>query len=157
MITLDLSDVLVPDIIGYTPEIGTKVVRDAQNLGGLSTQQVTENVARPFIKQRPVQAVSSDTTTKVNHDARIDVEVSGVTVSLGEPGFSGVLVTVCGKFPEGTAQVSAGDLAWTLSAGETAIFRGDPDAGWTFFAGTKNARLPVSQPQNIADGDVWIS
>lgn len=157
MITLDLSDVLVPDIIGYTPEIGTKVVRNAQNLGGLSTQQVTENVARPFIKQRPAQVVSTDVTSRVNHDARIDIDVADVKLSIGEPGFSGVLVTVCGKFAKGTARVSAGGLAWTLSAGETAIFRGDPDSGWTFFAGSKNARVPVSRPANLADGDVWIS
>lgn len=157
MITVDLSDLLVPDIIGYTPEIGTKIERNAQNLGGLSTQQVAENVARPFVKQRPLQVVSTDVTSRVNHDARIDIDVADVTLSIGEAGFGGVLVIIRGKFAEGTATVTAGEVSWTLSAGETLILQGDPDSGWAFFAGSKNARVPVSQPANLVDGDVWIS
>ena len=71
MIDLTLDSMLVPALEGYKPVVGKKIEYTALNKGGLSTQQVVENIALPFVKQRSVIIDKSETSSVIEYDASI--------------------------------------------------------------------------------------
>ena len=95
-LNLTLADILVPDIEDYTPPVGTKITRTVVNKGGLTTQQVTENVLAPFVKMRPVEVTETSTTTNIEYDANIKFNPSaqGVTLTLGSATYAGCKLTL---------------------------------------------------------------
>ena len=82
MIDLTLDSMLVPALEGYKPVVGKKIEYTALNKGGLSTQQVVENIAMPFIKQRSILVEESATTSVIEFDASIMVSGNNVTLTL---------------------------------------------------------------------------
>ena len=95
MIDLTLDSILVPDITGYTPPFGTKIARTAVNKGGLSTQQVHNNIIAGFVKMRGVVVDTSDTTSSVEYDAKIIIEASeAITLTLAAASYRGCKVTI---------------------------------------------------------------
>lgn len=82
MIDLTLDSMLVPALEGYKPVVGKKIEYTVLNKGGLSTQQVVENIAMPFIKQRSILVEESATTSVIEFDASIMVSGNNVTLTL---------------------------------------------------------------------------
>lgn len=82
MIDLTLDSMLVPALEGYKPVVGKKIEYTALNKGGLNTQQVVENIALPFVKQRSILVEESATTSVIEFDASIMVSGNNVTLTL---------------------------------------------------------------------------
>lgn len=95
MIDLTLDSILVPDITGYTPPFGTKIARTAVNKGGLSTQQVHNNIIAGFVKMRGVVVDTSDTTSSVEYDAKIIIEATqAITLTLAAASYRGCRLNI---------------------------------------------------------------
>ena len=88
-IDLTLNGIKIPAISGYTPPFGTK-----KATGGLTTQEVNDNVIAPFVKQRPIVVTEDSTTGTIEYDAALSIEENGVTLGLGAPAYAGCRVTV---------------------------------------------------------------
>ncbi len=95
MIDLTLNAFLHPDLVGLKPPFGTIIERTAENKGGLSTAQTDNNMAMPFALMRPVQVAASDTTSKVEYDAKLLLTGgSPLTIHLDDATYEGCRVTV---------------------------------------------------------------
>lgn len=98
MIDLTLNGFLHPDILGLSPQFGTIITRDAENKGGLSTAQTDTNMGLPFSLMRPVPVSSSDTTSKIEFDAKILITGSSeVTITLERAVYEGCRLTVTNR------------------------------------------------------------
>lgn len=82
MIDLTLDSLLVPALEGYSPVVGKKIEYTPLNKGGLSTQQVAENIALPFVKQRSLVIDKSDLSSVIEYDASIMISGEDVTLTL---------------------------------------------------------------------------
>lgn len=155
VIDLTLQNLLVPDIVGYTPPFGTKVTRDNTNLGGLSTAQVNTNVLMAFAKMRPVPIVNSSETTTCEYDAKLVItsEDSGVNLRLDKADYTGCTLTIYN-----TSSVSHW-IARTLSG--TGIELKSKATLYLVWDGTQwietNVRVSLTQPENLTEGDIWIN
>ncbi len=94
MIDLTLDSLLVPAIEGYIPAVGKKIERTAANKGGLSTREVAENIALPFIKQRAVNVAVSDETSAIEYDASLIVTGEDVTVTVNNATAPGIEIEI---------------------------------------------------------------
>ena len=99
MATLDLSlnSFLVPNLVGFNPEFGTKITPTQLNGGGLSTAEVNQNIMMAFAKMRPVPIASASDTTSVEYDAKLVFQsnlASSITLTLGDGTYIGCNVTV---------------------------------------------------------------
>ena len=88
-IDLTLNGIKIPAISGYTPPFGVKKAS-----GGLTTQEVNDNVIAPFVKERPIQVAESSTTTAVEYDAKLVIAASGVTLGMGNGSYFGCKVLI---------------------------------------------------------------
>lgn len=153
MIDLTLDSLLIPDILGYAPPFGTKIATTADNKGGLSTQQVNDNILLPFAKQRAVVVEASDTTSKVEYDARIIVSGDGLTITIPSNSFAGCNLSVLS--PSGTNQLNINSETHTLVPGQSYSF---------VFSGAKwlpDCPYPVGgvytqYPQQEPPAKLWI-
>ena len=71
MIDLTLDRLKRPAITGLVPNFGTTVEVTEKNKGGLSTTEVDANMALAYELQREVNVSTSDTTSIVEHDAKV--------------------------------------------------------------------------------------
>ena len=94
MIDLTLDSMLVPALEGYKPVVGKKIEYTALNKGGLNTQQVVENIAMPFVKQRSVIIDKSETSSVIEYDARIMISGEDVTFTLDRGVSPGIEIQV---------------------------------------------------------------
>ena len=95
MIDLTLNSVLHPDLVGLKPPFGTIIERTAENKGGLSTAQTDNNMAMPFALMRPVTVAISDTTSKVEYDAKLLLTGdTPLTIHLDDAAYEGCTVTI---------------------------------------------------------------
>lgn len=107
-----LKSFLVPDLQEYTPPFGTKVIRTAINNGGLSTQEVNDNIMMPFAKQRPLVVTEDSETDTIEHNASFVINQENITLSLKEA-FIGCVIKIL--FAEN------GKVEYTNIFGETNI------------------------------------
>lgn len=94
MIDLTLDSMLVPALEGYKPVVGKKIEYTALNKGGLNTQQVVENIAMPFVKQRSVIIDKSETSSVIEYDASIMINGVNVTFTLDRGVSPGIEIQV---------------------------------------------------------------
>lgn len=101
MIDLTLNSFLHPDLVGLKPQFGTIIERTAENKGGLSTAQTDNNMAMPFALMRPVTVATSDTTSKVEYDAKLLLTGSSkVTITLDRASYDGCRITITNRATE---------------------------------------------------------
>lgn len=101
MIDLTLNSFLHPDLVGLKPPFGTIIERTAENKGGLSTAQTDNNMAMPFALMRPVTVANSDTTSRVEYDAKLLLTGSSeVTITLDRAMYEGCRLTVTNRASE---------------------------------------------------------
>lgn len=107
MIDLTLNSFLHPDLVGLKPPFGTIIERTAENKGGLSTAQTDNNMAMPFALMRPVTVATSDTTSKIEYDAKLLLTGdTPLTIHLDDATYDGGTVTIVNGSST-TATVSA--------------------------------------------------
>lgn len=94
MIDLTLDSMLVPAINGYTPIVGTKIMKTASNKGGLTTQQVVENIAMPFLKQRSIIVEESEESSIIEYNANIMINNEDAIFTLGRGVSPGIKVQI---------------------------------------------------------------
>ena len=94
MIDLTLDAMLVPALEGYKPVVGKKIEYTALNKGGLNTQQVVENIAMPFVKQRSILVEESATSSVIEYDASIMISGENVTLTLDRGVSPGIEIQV---------------------------------------------------------------
>lgn len=107
-----LKSFLVPDLQEYTPPFGTKVIRNAINNGGLSTQEVNDNIMMPFAKQRPLVITEDSETDTIEYNASFVINKENITLSIKEA-FIGCVIKVL--------FVANGKIEYTNVFGETNI------------------------------------
>ena len=90
-IDLTMREFQIPKLYNYEPPFGT--MKDS---GGLTTQEVNDNIILPFNKQRCVSVTEDSTTSTINGDARLSFASSGLTLTLGVPTYKGCRITVIG-------------------------------------------------------------
>lgn len=107
-----LKSFLVPDLQEYTPPFGTKVIRTAINNGGLSTQEVNDNIMMPFAKQRPLVITEDSETDTIEYNASFVINEENITLALSDA-FIGCVIKIL--FAEN------GKIEYTNVFGETNI------------------------------------
>lgn len=124
MIDLTLNSLLVPDILGYTPPFGQKVVTTPENKGGLSTQQVNDNILLPFATQRAIAVTATDTTSKIERDARLVITGDNVKLTISGDAFAGCKLSILATK---SANVVINDTPFTMAQGSSqdVIYTGD--------------------------------
>ena len=101
MIDLTLNSFLHPDLVGLNPPFGKIIERTAENKGGLSTAQTDNNMAMPFALMRPVTVATSDTTSKIEYDAKLLLTGSAeVAITLDRAVYEGCRLTVTNRSSE---------------------------------------------------------
>lgn len=111
MIDLTLNSFLHPDLVGLKPPFGTIIERTAENKGGLSTAQTDNNMAMPFALMRPVTVATSDTTSKVEYDAKLLLTGdTPLTIQLDDATYEGCTVTIVNGSTATATLVAVGKL-----------------------------------------------
>lgn len=114
MIDLTLNSFLHPDLVGLKPPFGTIIERTAENKGGLSTAQTDNNMAMPFALMRPVTVATSDTTSKVEYDAKLLLTGdTPLTIHLDDATYEGCTVTIVNGSTTQATLVANGKLNGT--------------------------------------------
>lgn len=114
MIDLTLNSFLHPDLVGLKPPFGTIIERTAENKGGLSTAQTDNNMAMPFALMRPVTVATSDTTSKVEYDAKLLLTGdTPLTIHLDDAAYEGCTVTIVNDSTAPATLIAVGKLNGT--------------------------------------------
>ena len=114
MIDLTLNSFLHPDLVGLKPPFGTIIERTAENKGGLSTAQTDNNMAMPFALMRPVTVATSDTTSKVEYDAKLLLTGdTPLTIHLDDAAYEGCTVTIVNDSTAQATLIAVGKLNGT--------------------------------------------
>ena len=77
-IDLTLNGIKIPALDGYTPPFGTKKVS-----GGLTTQEVNDNVIAPFVKERPIEITEDSSTGNIEYNASLVINSADAVLTLG--------------------------------------------------------------------------
>lgn len=88
-IDLTLNGIKIPALDGYTPPFGTKVVS-----GGLTTQEVNDNVIAPFVKERAIEITEDSSTGNIEYNANLVITTNYAALTLGSGSYQGCKVTV---------------------------------------------------------------
>lgn len=133
MIDLTLDSLLVPDILGYDPPFGQKVVTTPENKGGLSTQQVNDNILLPFAKQRAVVIEQSDTISQIEYDAKVILkntpEGGGITVTIGTAQYPGCILTIACMATSATVNINGEDFTLRQGSYQEVFYDGEKWVG----------------------------
>lgn len=99
-VSVNLNDLLVPGVAGYTPPVGTKKPDGVS----LTTLEVASNVALPYMKQKNISVPVSDdlaiNVTAIEYSVALLVTDAGIVgddpivLTFPAPSASGVRVTV---------------------------------------------------------------
>ena len=124
IVDLTLDRLRLPALENFTPAFGQK-----EASGGVSTENVCNDVMLPFSRQRPIVLTENSTTKAdatrgdVQADCRLEFSQAGLTFALGAPSCAGIKAEFIGGFStSGTSSVSytatSGAATKTVSAGQ---------------------------------------
>lgn len=126
MINLTLNQLKRPALSNLVPKFGTKVEKNDINKGGLSTEEVDRNVTLPFELMREVEVSSSDTTTKIQYDAKIAIVGSDpVTLTLDKASYKGCVITITNRSTEQATIVLSEDNQKNLESKKSLVLEWD--------------------------------
>ena len=163
-IDLTLNAIKIPALDGYTPPFGTKVVS-----GGLSTQEVNDNVIAPFVKERPIEITETSSTGDIEYNASLVINSADAVLTLGSGTYVGCTVKVIAatagsvSYNSGTTDtLAAGQIKtyiWTGSAWIDALGETQPKltagTGIDITGTTIRTNLPVVVGQEIKTGATY--
>lgn len=126
MINLTLNQLKRPALSNLVPKFGTKVEKNDINKGGLSTEEVDRNITLPFELMREVEVSSSDTTTKIQYDAKIAIVGSDpVTITLDKASYKGCVITITNRSTEQATIVLSEDNQKNLESKKSLVLEWD--------------------------------
>ena len=126
MINLTLNQLKRPALSNLVPKFGTKVEKNDINKGGLSTEEVDRNVTLPFELMREVEVSSSDTTTKIQYDAKIAIVGSDpVTLTLDKASYKGCVITITNRSTEQATIVLSEDNQKNIESKKSLVLEWD--------------------------------
>ena len=129
MINLTLNQLKRPALSNLVPTFGTKVEKNDINKGGLSTEEVDKNITLPFELMREVEVSSSDTTTKIQYDAKIAIVGSSpVTLTLDKASYKGCVITITNRSTEQATIVLSEDNQKNLESKKSLVLEWDGTA-----------------------------
>ncbi len=129
MINLTLNQLKRPALSNLVPKFGTKVEKNDINKGGLSTEEVDRNVTLPFELMREVEVSSSDTTTKIQYDAKIAIVGSDpVTLTLDKASYKGCVITITNRSTEQATIVLSEDNQKNIESKKSLVLEWDGTA-----------------------------
>ena len=129
MINLTLNQLKRPALSNLVPKFGTKVEKNDINKGGLSTEEVDKNITLPFELMREVEVSSSDTTTKIQYDAKIAIVGSDpVTLTLDKASYKGCVITITNRSTEQATIVLSEDNQKNLESKKSLALEWDGTA-----------------------------
>ena len=129
MINLTLNQLKRPALSNLVPKFGTKVEKNDINKGGLSTEEVDKNITLPFELMREVEVSSSDTTTKIQYDAKIAIVGSSpVTLTLDKASYKGCVITITNRSTEQATIVLSEDNQKNLESKKSLALEWDGTA-----------------------------
>ena len=129
MINLTLNQLKRPALSNLVPKFGTKVEKNDINKGGLSTEEVDRNVTLPFELMREVEVSSSDTTTKIQYDAKIAIVGSSpVTLTLDKASYKGCVITITNRSTEQATIVLSEDNQKNMESKKSLVLEWDGTA-----------------------------
>ena len=129
MINLTLNQLKRPALSNLVPKFGTKVEKNDMNKGGLSTEEVDRNVTLPFELMREVEVSSSDTTTKIEYDAKIAIVGPGpVTLTLDKASYKGCVITITNRSTEQATIVLSEDNQKNIESKKSLVLEWDGTA-----------------------------
>ena len=123
-IDLTLNGIKIPALDGYTPPFGTKKVS-----GGLTTQEVNDNVIAPFVKERPIVITENSSTGSVEYNASLVINSANAVLTLGSGTYVGCTVKVIAA-TAGSVSYNSGTTD-TLAAGQKAFYTWN-GSGWNY-------------------------
>lgn len=126
MINLTLNQLKRPALSNLVPKFGTKVEKNDINKGGLSTEEVDRNVTLPFELMREVEVSSSDTTTKIQYDAKIAIVGSApITLTLDKASYKGCVITITNRSTEQATIVLSEDNQKNIESKKSLVLEWD--------------------------------
>ena len=126
MINLTLNQLKRPALSNLVPKFGTKVEKNDINKGGLSTEEVDRNITLPFELMREVEVSSSDTTTKIQYDAKIAIVGSDpVTLTLDKASYKGCVITITNRSTEQATIVLSEDNQKNIESKKSLVLEWD--------------------------------
>ena len=129
MINLTLNQLKRPALSNLVPKFGTKVEKNDINKGGLSTEEVDKNITLPFELMREVEVSSSDTTTKIQYDAKIAIVGSSpVTLTLDKASYKGCVITITNRSTEQATIVLSEDNQKNIESKKSLVLEWDGTA-----------------------------
>ena len=129
MINLTLNQLKRPALSNLVPKFGTKVEKNDINKGGLSTEEVDRNITLPFELMREVEVSSSDTTTKIQYDAKIAIVGSDpVTLTLDKASYKGCVITITNRSTEQATIVLSEDNQKNIESKKSLVLEWDGTA-----------------------------
>ena len=129
MINLTLNQLKRPALSNLVPKFGTKVEKNDINKGGLSTEEVDRNITLPFELMREVEVSSSDTTTKIQYDAKIAIVGSApVTLTLDKASYKGCVITITNRSTEQATIVLSEDNQKNIESKKSLVLEWDGTA-----------------------------
>ena len=129
MINLTLNQLKRPALSNLVPKFGTKVEKNDINKGGLSTEEVDRNITLPFELMREVEVSSSDTTTKIQYDAKIAIVGSApITLTLDKASYKGCVITITNRSTEQATIVLSEDNQKNIESKKSLVLEWDGTA-----------------------------
>lgn len=126
MINLTLNKLKRPALQNLVPKFGTKVEKNDINKGGLSTAEVDLNMTLPFELMREIEVSSSDTTTKIQYDAKIAIVGSDpVTLTLDQATYKGCTITIKNRNTEQATIIVSEDGQKNLGPNKSLVLEWD--------------------------------
>lgn len=126
MINLTLNKLKRPALLNLVPKFGTLVEKNDINKGGLSTAEVDLNMTLPFELMREIEVSSSDTTTKIQYDAKIAIVGSDhVTLTLDEATYKGCTITIKNRNTQQATIVLSEDNQKNLESKKSLVLEWD--------------------------------
>ena len=164
VIDLTLDRLRLPALENFTPAFGQK-----EASGGVSTENVCNDVMLPFSRQRPIILVENSTTKAdasrgaVQADCRLEFSAAGLTFALGAPSCAGIKAEFIGGYTgAGTCTVSytgtSGASTRSVSAGQKVTLVATTALAWEekelFQGGCVLASSAAITGPSVAPGDI---
>lgn len=135
-IDLTLNGIKIPALDGYTPPFGTKKAS-----GGLTTQEVNDNIIAPFVKDRPIEITEDSSTGGVEYNASLVITGANAVLTLGSGTYAGCTVKVIAA-TAGSVSYNSGTTD-TLVAGQIVNYTWTGSAWINLDKELKNQMFPI--------------
>lgn len=146
-----------PAFSNYTPPFGEKVTQTPQNYGGLSLQEVNDNIIAPFVAMRGINVSDNSYTTQIEYDAKLIIDAAdSIQLSIGNS-YAGCKLTIVNSTTfEHTLVYGEGDPPYTsLILPKTIIKLVFDGTAWKNLNAPFVGKIIAQYPQEKEPSDIY--